>query len=771
MAPDANTGSAADADGVADGGRTASRGRLRRAGRVLVRRVLPAAAVIVAAVLAWALWPVDVAAEVADLAAAGDGYDVEIARDDLGIPHVRGPRDADVAHGLAYAHAEDDFGTIQLSLLASRGDLATRLGLDGAPNDYMVGLLRVREQVEEGWPRLAGATRAHLDAYADGLNLYAAIHPDEVEPGLFPVDGRDVVAQAVHKSPLFFGLERTLGELFAEGPLELTRHDAARTLAGGEQAAAAVRALAAGDLRHGSNTVAVAPSRSADGATRLLVNSHQPWTGPVSWWEAVVESDEGWHAAGALFPGVPTIVHGHNEHLGWAFTVNHADLVDVFRLDVDPEDPGRYRVDGEWLELESTDVAVDVQLLGRLGITVDREALWSIFGPTVRRDDGTYAVRYAGMGEVAEGSVAIFEQLHELNRATDQQQWLAALRDQDGLPTFTAGYADADGHIATIYNAMLPDRAPGHDWAGVVDGDTREVLWDRYVPFDELPHTIDPPSGWVQDANSSPFTATDGPGTPDPTEFPLATTGVERYETNRSLRLRSLLSADEAIAADELLAIKLDRRYDERSDPARWAARLVELDPADTDDEALALALLDDWSREASVDSTAMAVVAAIVAELDADDRVDLSPGRLVGTEVTDAQLVAAFERAVAWLVEHHGTPAVNWGEVNRVVRGDVDAPVGGGPETVRAVYGEPTEDGRFRGIVGDSFVQLVEWGPDGAVSSRSIHQFGASTVDEDDPHFDDQALLFAREQLTPVRFTEEDLAGHVVRRYRPGER
>jgi len=71
----------------------------------------------------------------------------------------------------------------------------------------------------------------------------------------------------------------------------------------------------------GSNAVAVASSRSADGATRLLVNFHQPYTGPVSWYEAVLDSGEGWPVAGGVFPGSPFPLHGHNQHLGWANTV------------------------------------------------------------------------------------------------------------------------------------------------------------------------------------------------------------------------------------------------------------------------------------------------------------------------------------------------------------------------------------------------------------------------------------------------------------------
>src|SRR5262249_832087 len=134
-------------------------------------------------------------------------------------PHVFGRTDPDVAYGLAWAHAEDDFKTIQGALLASRGRLATVLGGDGAPNDYMVQLLRIRDVVEAGYQRdLTPETRALCDAYADGINHYAALHPDEAMAALSPARGSDLVAGFVHKTPLFYGLDRVLKALIEGTP-------------------------------------------------------------------------------------------------------------------------------------------------------------------------------------------------------------------------------------------------------------------------------------------------------------------------------------------------------------------------------------------------------------------------------------------------------------------------------------------------------------------------------------------------------------------------
>jgi penicillin amidase/acyl-homoserine-lactone acylase len=147
----------------------------------------------------------------------GEQYDVRILRDEWGVPHVFGVTDADAAFGLAYAHAEDDFLTIQQITLAARGELATVYGPDAAPNDYMVQLLHIWDVVNAQYETdLTPETRAVLQGYADGLNYYAALHPDEVLPGVFPVAGIDLAAASVHRSPLFFGLDDVLGDLFED---------------------------------------------------------------------------------------------------------------------------------------------------------------------------------------------------------------------------------------------------------------------------------------------------------------------------------------------------------------------------------------------------------------------------------------------------------------------------------------------------------------------------------------------------------------------------
>jgi len=127
------------------------------------------------------------------------GRDVYILRDTYGVPHIFGKTDADASYRLAYAHAEEDFLTIQQVLLAARGRLATVYGVDSAPIDCSVQFLRIWDVVYANYDTLSPDTRALVEAYADGLNVYAAYHPDKALPGLFPVNGKDIVAASVQK--------------------------------------------------------------------------------------------------------------------------------------------------------------------------------------------------------------------------------------------------------------------------------------------------------------------------------------------------------------------------------------------------------------------------------------------------------------------------------------------------------------------------------------------------------------------------------------------
>jgi acyl-homoserine-lactone acylase len=350
-----------------------SSGNLRKGKRRLTRLVAGAAVLLGLVAVGLMIWePLALPIRAPAPDQIGRRYDVRIVRDEFGVPHVFGATDPDVAYGIAFAQSEDDFGTIQQVFASVRGRSGAILGEEGAKIDFAAHLLDVRRTVDRDYDRLlAPDVRALIEAYAAGLNRYAEARPDEVAlRRLFPVTGRDVAAGFVLRSPFFYGLDRPLGALAENKPLP--------TEAGpGEE--------------RGSNAFAIAPARSGDGVTRLLSNSHQPWAGPVAWWEVVVHSKQGWDFAGALFPGSPYPLMGHNRTLGWTNTVNRPDLTDVYRLKLDASGR-RYRFGGRWLPLQAKRIWLRARV-GPFVIPVPRTVHRSVHGPVIVNDSGAYALR------------------------------------------------------------------------------------------------------------------------------------------------------------------------------------------------------------------------------------------------------------------------------------------------------------------------------------------------------------------------------------------
>ena len=667
------------------------------------------------------------APDLAPLIAKAARYHVRIVRDTYGVPHIFGMRDADVGFGIGYAHSEDDFATIQDVALATRGTLAASEGAKAAPGDYLVHAMRVWKTVNAKYNRaLPGDVKAVLEAYADGVNYYAALHPALVKSGLLPLTGKDIAAGFVFKTPFFYGFADTLKKLTTD--------------TGGNP-----------PLPIGSNGLAVAPSRSSDGATRLLVNSHQPYSGPVAWYEAVLQSEQGWHVAGGFFPGTPFMLHGHNEHLGWANTVNEPDLVDIYRLTINPENENQYRLDGRWRDFEVEDAAIRVKVFGPLIWTVHRPVLFSAHGPVFRTDHGVFAVRYAGMGEVRQ-----VLQYYRLNKARNLDEWKAAMRLQ-ALPSINYVYADEKGNIGYVYNGQFPVRKDGVDWRSYLPGDRSDLIWHAYLPFDRMPQLWNPKSGFVFNSNNTPFHATAPQDDLKPAAFP-SWMGIQANMTNRALRALETFGADTAISADAFRKYKFDIRYSDKSEVAKM---IVEVCAHPDSDLVSACALLKGWNRSTDIHNRGAALailMAAPVGRARHDHDWSLTP-------------VLALHRAIDLLTTHFHRMDPEWGQVNRFRRGAIDLPIDGGPDTYRAVYGQPQPDGTLTAIDGDTFVMFVTWDRDGRLSSQSIHQFGSATLDTHSPHYADQSSLFVAMKTKPVLFTTAQLRRHIEADYRPGER
>jgi penicillin amidase/acyl-homoserine-lactone acylase len=682
---------------------------------------------------------------------AARGYDARIIRDKWGVPHIYGERDADVAFGLAYAHAEDDWKTIEEVLLFSRGTLAPVKGKDGAVTDYLIAALGIRKDIDAKYESdLSPETQRLLGAYAAGINLWCAEDGARCMAGVAPVTAKDVVAGFTSRTPFFYGLDGDLKALFEGAPQKQAALEKVRE--------AFLRVAPGVEL--GSNAIAVSPSRSADGHTRLMVNSHQPYEGPVAWYEARVKSDEGWDMIGGVFPGSPVILHGAGPNLGWAHTVNAPDLVDVYALDVDdPKAPTKYRMDGEWRNLERDEATFRVKLWGSFSLPVKRPVYRSVHGPVFVTPSGVFAVSYGGAGDIRAA-----EQWYRMNKAKSFAGWRAAMAMQ-AVPSFNAVYADKSGMIAYFYNAAIPVRTENANWTGIVDGARSDLVWRGVRPFGSAPWIAAPISGYVVNANHSPFNASSPQDNPKEADFPPHY-GIDRNTTNRGLRIQSLYGEDQSIDADEFVAYKMDHYYAPDSRLMALVGRLANDEALAADPEtAEAVALLKSWdgSTERSSRAAALAVRVGY-----------LNLGyRLIGAidPIEEPDPPSALRRSVSEFKKGFGRIDPAWGDAVRLQRGAASLPLNGGPDILRAVYptGAP-DNGVQASAGGDTYILYADWrGDGGAPTIRTIHQYGSATLDKSSTHYADQAPLFAAEEWKTPPMTLDALLEEATRDYRPG--
>ena len=672
-------------------------------------------------------------------------YDVTIYRDTWGVPHIFGKTDADAAYGLAYANAEDDLKNMQDALLGARGELASVYGKDKAPNDYMVHLLEIWRKVDSQYKSsLAPETRTLCEAYADGINQYILDNPGEALPGVYPVNGKDIVAGFVHKTPLFFDVHKFLQKMMERKPDEFQSNSS-----WWEEHKNIRKKM----VTKGSNVFAVSPSRSEDGKIRLAINSHQPWDGQFAWYEAHVHSEEGWNMTGGLFPGSPIVLVGHNEHLGWGHTVNAPDLVDIYELEIHPNDPYLYKYDGKWKQLKVKKVPIKVKLFGPFSWTFKREALWSVHGPVLRGKHATYAIRYANYEDIR-----VVEQWYRMNKATNFDEWNSAM-SMTAIPMFNAGYADKTGNIFYIYNAKLPLRAEGYDWEGVLPGNSSDVVWTEYLPYADLPQVLNPTSGFIQNCNNTPFITTTGEDNPDKKNYPDSF-GIESRMSNRALRAMELFGEDPSISREEFEQYKFDLRYSDDSYMSQFVDRLISLSYSFEDEKLIqGVNVLKSWDKNTDYENKNASLPIISFGWF-----MEISP-----ENISDENLLESFTFAVKYLYNHYGRLDVIWGEINRLIRGSINLGLGGGPDIPHAVYGIPTEEGYLKGYAGDAFLMLVEWEKNGEVSSKSIHQYGSNTQHESSTHYADQAKLFVDRKLKPVWLTLQNIIENVEKVYSPG--
>ncbi|MEO0675883.1 MAG: penicillin acylase family protein, partial [Pseudomonadota bacterium] len=324
--------------------------------------------------------------------------------------------------------------------------------------------------------------------------------------------------------------------------------------------------------------------------------------------------------------------------------------------------------------------------------------------------------------------------------------------------------ADKFGNILFLYNGQYPNRIEGWGWSKILPGDRRDLIWQGYRPYDEVPILVNPQSGFVWNANNAPTMATDGDDNLSATAFP-ATMGLQTNSTNRSLRISELSDPGtdkKPISRERLLAMKFDTSYAEGSLAREIIAEVLARDWSDDPLLSAAAAHLAEWNFDTGVENMHAALgVLTILPEVTAPF-----------TKITPPDRGNAFADAVKILQSAHGRLDLPWGTVNRLVRGDASWPVAGGPDILRAIYPAALRaDGALHATAGDGWMALVEWDAAGNISADIIHNYGANSSDPASAHFADQAPLFARQAFRRALLDPDAVLAAATQRYHPLDR
>ena len=690
---------------------------------------------------------------------------VTITRDDWGVAHVHGRTDADAVFGMIYAQAEDDFPRIERNYLTALGRLAEAEGEIQLWQDLRQRLYIDPAELRRQYAASSPWLRALMNGWANGLNHYLATHPG-VKPKVLR-HFEPWMALAFSEGSIGGDIERidlkALADFYGKAPPGLASLDP--------------RAYRE---PQGSNGIAVAPSRSADGHALLLINPHTSFFFRA---EQQVTSDEGLNTYGAATWGQFFIYQGFNAHAGWMHTSSGVDSIDDFAETVRGRGAARqYKYGAAWRPVRARAITLAYR-------TAD--------GGSARRHFTVYATHHGPVTRAAGGKwittalmnrpVAALEQSFLRTRAVTLAQFMRVAERRANSSNNTL-FADDRGEIAYLHPQFVPRRDNRFDYRHPVDGSDPATDWHGLHAVGELPNVLSPATGWVMNTNDAPWSAA-GPDSPRERDYP-------RYmdmagENPRGLHATELLGPARGLTIETLRTLAFDPHLN-AFDPlipglvAAWDAL-----PADDPQRArLAgpIAVLRGWDRRWAGDSNATALAifwgealwGATIPDLTLETA-GLAHYRAMEA-AAPARKLAALDKAVARLTADFGRWQVPWGEINRFQRNDgaitqvfddarpsIPVPFASAQWGSLASFGARAYPGtrRYYGTSGNSFVAVVEFGH----RLRAIAvTAGGESGNPASPHFNDQAGRYASGALRPVYFWPDELKGHVERRYHPGE-
>ncbi|ACK69050.1 Glutaryl-7-aminocephalosporanic-acid acylase [Gloeothece citriformis PCC 7424] len=658
----------------------------------------------------------------------------EILWDSWGVPHIFSNNSENLfkAFGWAQTHSH---GNLILRLYGqARGRAAEYWGKEYLTSDQYVRLMGIPKRAQQWYDQQNPEMRGYLDAFARGINEYVKTYPDRIDEPLkavLPVTGVDILAH----------LQRVIYFHFLANPQQ-------------------VASLQTTPLQGGSNGWAIAPSNSTNGKAMLLANPHLPWGDLYLWYEAHLNSPNV-NTYGATLVGMPVLAIAFNDHLGWTVTVNPTDGADIYQLTLKD---GGYLFDGKVLPFESETETMKIRQSNGTYIETSLSVKSSVHGVVIaEKDDRAYALRVVGLDR-PDG----IEQMWQMGQAKTLKDFETALKPLQ-LPLFNIIYADRQGNIFYLFNALVPIRSTGDwdYWQKIVPGDTSTTLWTDYHPYQDLPRLVNPPTGWLQNTNDPPWSSTYPPvlaAQNYPSYLTLSSLGKASniFRTQRSIKL---LLESEKISFEEMIDKKFssrlemaDRLLEYLIPAARLLANPIGLEAAE---------VLEKWDRQTNPDSqgAALFVLWAFTLEPSGLFSRPWNEKDYLNTPTGIADFntaLAVLEGVAAQIKLLYGRLDVPWGEVARMRYGDKDLPANGGPGNLgsfQVLNLGKGKDERFQVIFGDTYIAAIEFSD--PVKAKALMVYGNATQPSSS-HLGDQLLLYSQGKMRPVWRTRQAIEDHL---------
>lgn len=686
---------------------------------------------------------------------------VTIIRDNWGIPHVYGKTDADAVFGIMYAQCEDDFVRVERNYLQVMGRLSEVDGEKGIYNDLQLQLIEDTADAVRDYEKSPAWFKKLLDAFADGVNYYLALHPT-VKPAV------------LKRFEPWYALLFTDGSIGATQTGGLTTRDmrelyplnvnaSALLTKGPEDPAASVT---------GSNGFAIGPSKTASKNAILYINPH------VTFYfrpEVQMVSDEGLQAYGAVTWGQFFVYQGFNEHCGWMHTSSIADVADLYEETIIKKgDSVFYQYDGALKPVRTRKIILKYKR-GDAIVELPLMAYYTHHGPVVGSRNGKWL------------------SLKENNRSLNAliQSWLRT--KANGFEGFektmqllsnnsnNTVFADDKGNIAYWHGNFMPRRNPDLNWQQPLNGSTSATEWQGLHGLNEIIHIYNPASGWIQNCNSTPFTAS-GSSSPRKEDYPAyMAPDAENFRAVNAARLLASTSNftlektiatgyDHYLAAFDVLLPPLFQAYSQRGNDS---LKQTLKEP---------MQLLQSWDKRSAVSSipTALAIEWAyrIYPQLSSRAYNDIKSSM---EKLPAENLLRALREVITDLQEKFGSWKTTWGEINRYQRlsGGLEEKFDDSKESLpsgmaSSTWGSlPAFEGirfpytkRRYGNRGNSFIAAVEFGK--KVTARSVLT-GGEQANPRSKHFTDQASLYLEGRFKEVLFYKEDVLKHAEQTYHPG--